>query len=139
MQYLSNTQIIEVFYVGTAGLVNADFTKSLYKNGVASAVVATVTAIASGFYYLSFTPDSEGYWDIDVIRTSDTSVRYQKNYKVDDKFEVNVTFPTSFAANNLGTITSVPANINELRFMMIRIEQLLRGLNKYTSDIGGKI
>lgn len=139
MQYLSNVQIIEVFYQGTAGLVNADFTKNLYKNGAVSAIAVTVTAIASGFYYASFTPDSEGYWDLDIVRTSDTSFRHQKNYKVDDKFEVNVTFPTSFAANNLGTITSVPANINELRFYMIRIEQLLRGLNKYTSDVGGKV
>ncbi len=139
MQYLSNVQVIEVFFVGTAGLVNADFTKNLYKDGVASGVTVTVTAIASGFYYVSFTPNAEGYWDLDVVRTSDTSVRYQRNYKVDDKFEVNVTFPTSFAANNLGTITSIPANINELRFMLLRIEQLLKGLNKYTSGIGSKI
>lgn len=138
MQYLSNVQIIEVFYVGTAGLVNADFTKNVYLNGAVSAVVGTVTAIASGFYYLSFTPNAEGYWDLDVIRTSDTSVRYQKNYKVDDKFEVSVAFPTSFVASNIGSITAIPANINELRFLLIRIENLIKGLNKYTSNLGSK-
>lgn len=48
-----------------------DFTVNLYKDGVASGVSVTVTEIGStGKYVVSFTPDTKGYWYLDLTITS---------------------------------------------------------------------
>jgi hypothetical protein len=44
------------------GLVNGDFTKLLAFNGANSGTPVTVTEIANGRYYASFTPATNGTW-----------------------------------------------------------------------------
>lgn len=45
-----------------------DFTVSIWRDGVESAVVVSIVEIAaSGEYKLSFTPDASGYWYIEIL------------------------------------------------------------------------
>jgi hypothetical protein len=52
--------------VAVTGLVNGDFTKLLSKDGANSVIAVTVTEIASGRYTVTFTPDSAGFWYLDI-------------------------------------------------------------------------
>lgn len=49
------------------GLVDANFTKTLVKESAISANPVTVTEIGSGYYYVEFTPDSQGLWYVTVL------------------------------------------------------------------------
>lgn len=48
------------------GLVDGDFGRYLAVDGTASAVVATVTEITLGRYYIQFTPNADGLWYVEV-------------------------------------------------------------------------
>lgn len=67
---------------GQTGLVDGDFTKSLYKDGTSSSDTVTVTEVGSGFYKVSFTPSTYGLFNLDVVETADDSVRFQGEYEV---------------------------------------------------------
>lgn len=45
---------------GVTGLVNANFTKTLHKSGSVTTETITVTEQSSGYYYITFTPESTG-------------------------------------------------------------------------------
>lgn len=79
-----NIPIKETFYEvnGTTGLVDADFTKSLFKDGVSVSNAITISEVRDGFYLVKFTPDAIASWDIDIVWDDDPSVRYQRNYNV---------------------------------------------------------
>jgi len=64
--YQPNRIINVHIYVGTTGLVDGDFTKTMLVNGAVSGTVTlgTITEIgSSGIYTCTFTPDVEGDWD----------------------------------------------------------------------------
>jgi hypothetical protein len=69
-------QVIETITVfdqtGTevTGLVNADFTKVLHKNGAVSAVAVTVAEIGAGEYKVTFTPDAVGQWRLRIEQST---------------------------------------------------------------------
>jgi len=56
------------------GLVNVDFTKYLSLNGAVSAVPVTVTEVANGMYYATFTPAALGSWHL-LIRNAANNPR----------------------------------------------------------------
>lgn len=67
------TEVISVFDAndaGVAGLLNASFTKFLYKDGVVDATAVTVTEIANGDYKVTFTPGSAGVWHLRVTHAT---------------------------------------------------------------------
>lgn len=72
------------------GLLQANFTASLFRNGAASLLPVTIAAIAGkpGFYAITFTPNLEGLWSLDVIVTAKPNVRYQSAYHVRNIEEV---------------------------------------------------
>ena len=92
MEYKINTIIRELIYVmgddgdAVTGLVNSDFSKSLYKDGVLTTETITVTEKAEGYYWVTFTPESigdytwqvsnatyqpEGWYDYHLVKTND--------------------------------------------------------------------
>ena len=85
-------QIIETITVfdGTGtevtGLVNADFTKSLTKDGVAQSVAGVAVAeIGAGEYKVTFTPASAGTWRLRVEQSSGNAYNkkgWQETYRV---------------------------------------------------------
>lgn len=82
--YTPGQQINEVFheYASTTGLVEADFTIRLYKNGATSVIAVTITEIANGDYHVAFTPDSSADWSLDIVRSSDDGARYGGSFPV---------------------------------------------------------
>ena len=52
------------------GAVNGDFTVTIYQDGAATAVVATVAEISNGNYSLTFTAATAGKWYAYVVHTS---------------------------------------------------------------------
>lgn len=64
------------------GLLNSDFTKSVHKDGVDDATVATVSEISSGYYRVVFAPNATGFWSIHVTRDSTGIVYVSRNEKV---------------------------------------------------------
>lgn len=87
-----NVQITEVISVfdasdnGVTGLVNSDFTKYLYKDGVANGTTVTVTEIANGQYAVTWTPGSTAYdWHLRITQASGTAYNkrgWQMTYTV---------------------------------------------------------
>jgi hypothetical protein len=72
-----NTQVTEVISVfdandnGVTGLLNSDFTKFLYKDGVANGTTVTVTEIANGQYAVTWTPTSTAYdWHLRISQAT---------------------------------------------------------------------
>lgn len=63
-------------------LVNSDFTKTVHKDGVVDATVATVTEIADGYYRVVFAPNDTGFWSIHVTRDADGVVYISRTEKV---------------------------------------------------------
>lgn len=49
-----------------SGLVDGDFGRYLAVDGSASAVVATISEITLGRYYIQFTPNADGLWYVEV-------------------------------------------------------------------------
>lgn len=74
--YPPSTIITSGFWWPTDNLVDADWTKTLLKNGVDSAIAVTVTKVKSSLggaeYKFSFTPDSSTYvnWHVSIMQTS---------------------------------------------------------------------
>lgn len=68
---------------GTTTYTNSDFVKSVYLNGAASAVTATVTHIASGVYKVAFTPNAVGLWVVSLYPSADSTVKYSQSYLVE--------------------------------------------------------
>lgn len=64
------------------GLVNVDFTKLLALNGVASAVVATVSEVGSGRYSVTFTPNADGAWYLLVRNATYNPRGWDEEYDV---------------------------------------------------------
>lgn len=58
----ANEKVWGRIYVGTTGLVQANFRNSLELNNTATAVLPTITEEGGGWYDLSFTPDADGDW-----------------------------------------------------------------------------
>lgn len=86
--FIANQLISDTFShpEATTGLVDGDWTKKVYRNGVydatASAAVV-VTEIADGQYYYTFTPTNHGLWYIAVTETgSDPLVKIKETYRV---------------------------------------------------------
>lgn len=83
--YQPGDTVLDVFYHPTAGLTDADFTKLVFKNGVATLVAVAVNPTAeANFYKFSFTTDSddEVRWSVDVAETSNPLLRLQRSYYV---------------------------------------------------------
>lgn len=71
------------FYIGTTGIADGSFTKTLRKNGATTAETVTVTEIGStGYYAASFTPlaATSHYW-LEVYRTSAANIRYTDSFQ----------------------------------------------------------
>lgn len=83
-----NIVISDAFFEhnGTTGLVLADFTVTVFKDGVVEATAVSLTEQSNGFYQVSFTPDSVGLWSLDIVLDADDSVRYQMTYAVANAF-----------------------------------------------------
>jgi hypothetical protein len=90
---LVRTEIVvfDAFDNRVTGLVNADFVKSLCKDGIPDATVVTVTEINAvtrpGEYTVTFTPATIGEWYLYI---------YQPTYNPrgwDEEFDVTVTGP----------------------------------------------
>lgn len=81
--YTNNAIVYLHFYIGSTGIANGAFTKTLYKNGATSGETVTVTEIgSSGYYYASFTPTSAtSHYFLEVYRTSQPNVRYTESYQ----------------------------------------------------------
>lgn len=58
----ANEKVWGRIYVGTAGLVQANFLYSLELNNDPTAVTPTIAEEGGGWYDLSFTPDTDGDW-----------------------------------------------------------------------------
>lgn len=88
MAYPPNQEIIEVFYeyTGETGLSVSDFTVNLFLDGAISVVAVSITEISGGFYKVSFTPDAEGFWALDIVKDTDNLARYQSVFKVEEPF-----------------------------------------------------
>jgi len=92
MGYKINSTIRELLFVmnntgtGVTGLTNVDFVKALYKNGVSTAEVVTVTEEGDGYYWVTFIPlalgqyawivtqatyQPEGWFDYHLVNTND--------------------------------------------------------------------
>lgn len=61
-EHMSNQIVRQRFYIGTTGLIQANFTTLLEKNNLATAVSLTITQDSGGWYDVSFTPTSAGDW-----------------------------------------------------------------------------
>lgn len=64
------------------GLVDANFTKVLHKDGVASAVAVTVAEISGGDYKVTFTPDAAGAWRLLIQHATHNKKGWQATYDV---------------------------------------------------------
>jgi len=86
-------------YESTSGLVDADFTVSLFVDGAQSADAVTVaeSADVTGCYVATFTPSVEGLYFADIYETADGSVHYQQDLQVSDE----VVTARKYLANNL--------------------------------------
>jgi len=62
--YTSVLQVVDRSGNPVTTLTDSDFTKSVYHNGVADAVIATVEHLENGKYQAHFTPDKAGTWTI---------------------------------------------------------------------------
>ena len=80
MSYGPSETITDVFYHGTTGKVDGDFTKRLYKNGESSSVTVTVTEISNGYYKATFTPDAEGLW---ALALEEGGLKWEDSYLVE--------------------------------------------------------
>lgn len=66
---------------GTTGVT--DWAAAVYLNGaLISDVPVTITEIASGKYKLSFTPNAEGNWYLDIISAAAPTVHYEFRFQV---------------------------------------------------------
>ena len=90
-------------YNATLGLVQADFTLTLFKNGAISLLPVTLLEVANGFYSVSFTPDSVGLWTLDVVLTLDDTARYQMAYTVNEPF------------SSQASVDSLQSSVNDLQ------------------------
>ena len=84
--YKLSTQIADIISLGVTGYVDANFTKSLYRNGAAAAETLTVSEVGtSGNYAVTFTPTA-GVGDYNwVVRlTAQTSPRWIASFAVRD-------------------------------------------------------
>lgn len=72
------------------GLLNAAFTKLLYVNGAVSLIPVTVTFITSGVYGATFTPTTNGAWQL-VVRQATYAPRGWE-----ETFDVTTTGPDMF-------------------------------------------
>lgn len=81
MSYQPTEAITDVFYHGTTGKVDGDFTKRLYLNGAADGATVTVTEIANGYYNVAFTPDAEGVW---ALGLEEGTLKWEESYNVVD-------------------------------------------------------
>lgn len=66
------------------GLVNGDFTKLLYKDGVADGTTVTVTEIANGQYKATYTPATVGYWVLIVTNATYNPAGWQDDISVEE-------------------------------------------------------
>lgn len=77
-------EIKDVYYHGTTGIADGNFTKSLFVDGVVSAVTVTASSIGSGFYSVAFTPNAEGVWSIRIEQTASPNNPAEMEYFVND-------------------------------------------------------
>lgn len=61
----------------TTGLVDGDWTKYLFKDGVVDATTVTITEKSAGNYSVSFTPATAGFWELVIVETADATAPYQ--------------------------------------------------------------
>ena len=69
---------------GATGLVDGDFTKEIYRNGVevSGTSFPFIASIAGAKYRLEFTPPSDGTYEIRVYRTATTWAKYTERIRV---------------------------------------------------------
>jgi len=79
-----NQAINDTFYHGDTGLVDGDFTKSLYLNGASDSATVTITELSGGFYKVNFTPDAEGLYFLRVSKTASPNNPSEGLYEISD-------------------------------------------------------
>lgn len=84
--YPVSVQLVDSFYLSTTGITNANFSKLLFKDGVASADAITVTesGTSPGVYNVSFTPSAAGFYTYLVWETAKPKIRWTENFQVGD-------------------------------------------------------
>jgi hypothetical protein len=79
MSYQPNIAITDVFYHGTTGKVDGDFTKRLYLNGILNGVTVVITEISNGYYKVAFIPNAEGSW---ALALEESNLKWEETYNV---------------------------------------------------------
>jgi len=95
--------------------VQGDFTIRLYKNGVLSAVVVTLTEIASGDYKISFTTDSSENvsWDLLVFQTAAADIQYVRTFRVTSDLASEIAEIKSIIINFITGATRMSTGVSE--------------------------
>lgn len=99
--YPPNEAVKLTFYQGTTGLVEGDFTKTLFKNGISSAIAVTVTEISAGYYLATFTPDAEATWHVVVYKTTEPTMQFTGEVRV-AKHELDLLAADHVTASTIG-------------------------------------
>ena len=129
--YQPGDTITELFRHPNAGVADADFTKKLFKNNVASNVIVIVDEIETNIYSASFTTDSsdQALWEIDIRETANpTDATHQKEWKVWNGEPVNV------VQNNAETNT-IPETLSYLRTIIESTNEVVRGSRERLENI----
>lgn len=83
MWFEPGEQIDDVLWHGSGTTGVTGWTIKVLKDGeLRSDITATVTEIGTGFYRVSFTPQEEGYWVVNIYETAAASVHYSMKYLV---------------------------------------------------------
>lgn len=84
--YESDFYVFDLSEAAVTGLVNANFSRQLTKDGVHSAVAVTVTEIDAvnqpGRYKAVYTPNAQGYWSLRVANATHNKKGWQDDIQV---------------------------------------------------------
>lgn len=144
--YKLNQQISDIIYIQSAGspvtgLVNANFTKYLMKDGAAAAETITVTEINAGtrpgIYAVTFTPTAGvGDYQYLVYATSYSDSKFTEN------FEVRAVFSDFDSATNTVTLaaaTHTGAVIPTVTTVTGAVGSVTGAVGSVTGNVGGNV
>lgn len=132
--YITSQPIYDQFYVGTTGLTGGSFTVDLELNNSATAVTATVTEDGGGWYYVTFTPTSAGFWALTIDYND---YHFVETYPVRAQFagasELAVVDSAISSLNNLGSSDITTACLSALADL--KLDKLIVSTSVLSDDL----
>jgi phospholipase/lecithinase/hemolysin len=97
---------------GVTGLVNADFSKDLDKDGVATTETVTVTEQGDGYYYVTFTPEDAGTYSYLITQATYQPEGWYNDILVRSYSNDDIKTDTTTIISNVNTIDTNVDTIN---------------------------